>query len=110
MEVGREVLDFASCIRLRAFDKGPRGETVKAFDSVVRGIEYFEQPIDTSEFKNHRNLRRNGGELEVSVSFHGFFHGEQQEFNAGAIQLPHVGKVEHEAWPINTSQGYNFPA
>jgi hypothetical protein len=83
---------------------------MKAFNGVVSGIEHFEQAINSSEFENHGNLRGNGGQLEVTVAFHGLFHGEQQEFNAGAIHFPHVGKVEHEARPIDTGQGHNFPA
>jgi len=87
----------------------PAPETMKTFRRVRRGCKYLEKPIDSCQLQNYRDLRREGGEFQVAVSLHRFFHTAQHHFNAGTVDLNYVGEVEDKARPITLQYGLHFP-
>jgi hypothetical protein len=77
-----------------------RGHSVKTIHCVFDSVENLEEAIHPGQFQNYGRRRRHGGQFQVAIPLHRFFHATQQYLDSGAVHLADAAKVKDDARPV----------
>ena len=86
-----------------------RRELMEALNRIRSVFIDFEKTIHSGQFQNHRRRRGDRSKLDVAIPFHDLFQATQQHLDACAVQLPHPGEIEYQAWPVSPKQRLQLP-